>query len=102
MADCATVEDARAALAGGAQIIGTTMSGYTEETSMHGDNPDLSLVSDFRNLGGFVMAEGRYNTPQLAAAAILAGADCVTVGSALTRLEVVTGWFADAVAGARS
>lgn len=102
MADCATVEDAKAALAGGAQIIGTTMSGYTAETSERGDEPDLSLVSEFRSLGGFVMAEGRYNTPRLAAAAMAAGADCVTVGSALTRLEVVTAWFADAVAGARS
>ena len=39
------------------------------------------------------MAEGRYNTPELAAKAIEHGAVAVTVGSALTRLEVVTGWF---------
>lgn len=43
------------------------------------------------------MAEGRINSPGLAALAMQAGADAVTVGSALTRLEVVTGWFADAV-----
>jgi len=58
-------------------------------------------VRAFRSLGGFVMAEGRINTPELAARAIAAGADSVTVGSALTRLEHVTSWFADAVRAAR-
>jgi N-acylglucosamine-6-phosphate 2-epimerase len=100
MADCATEADARHALAQGAHIIGTTLSGYTDETISGDDRPDLALVRRFRNLGGFVMAEGRYNTPALAAGAIAAGADCVTVGSALTRLEHVTGWFSAAVENA--
>ena len=39
------------------------------------------------------MAEGRYNTPQLARKAILAGANAVTVGSAITRIENITNWF---------
>lgn len=97
MADCATLKDARAALRQGAAIIGTTLSGYTEETANGDPAPDLALIVDFRRLGGFVMAEGRINTPELAAQAMTAGADAVTVGSALTRLEVVTGWFADAI-----
>lgn len=99
MADCATLEDARTARAQGAEIIGTTLSGYAGEIAPDGAGPDLALVSAFRDLGGFVMAEGRYNTPELAAAAIRAGADCVTVGSAVTRIEHITGWFAAAVAG---
>lgn len=97
MADCATRTDALAALAGGAQILGTTLAGYTEETGPCGDGPDLALVRAFAGLGAFVMAEGRYNSPDLAAAAMAAGADAVTVGSALTRLEIMTGWFARAV-----
>lgn len=101
MADCATEEDARAALAGGAEVIGTTLSGYTAETATAGDAPDLALIRRFRALGGFTMAEGRFNTPDLAAQAMRAGADAVTVGSALTRLEILTGWFAEAVRGAR-
>lgn len=100
MADCATEADARHALAQGANITGTTLSGYTDETMSDDVRPDLALVRSFRDLGGFVMAEGRYNTPDLAAEAIAAGADCVTVGSALTRLEHVTGWFSAAVEGA--
>lgn len=102
MADCATIEDARAALAGGAAIVGTTLSGYTAETEGLHDGPDFDLITAFRRLGdGFVMAEGRINTPELAARARSAGADAVTVGSALTRLEHVTGWFAAAIRGAR-
>ena len=101
MADCSTLEDGRAALAGGAAILGTTLSGYTAETEGPNEGPDLALVEAFRGLGGFVMAEGRINTPELAARAIAAGADSVTVGSALTRLEHVTSWFADAVRSAR-
>lgn len=97
MADCATIADARAALAGGAAIIGTTLSGYTAETATGDTAPDLALVQAFAALGGFVMAEGRYHTPDLAAQALAAGADAVTVGSALTRLEHMTGWFAAAL-----
>lgn len=102
MADCATLADAQAALAGGAAIIGTTLSGYTAETEGQGDAPDFALITAFKAIGqGFVMAEGRINTPELAARAMQAGADAVTVGSALTRLEHVTGWFADAICKAR-
>ncbi|MCB2055552.1 MAG: putative N-acetylmannosamine-6-phosphate 2-epimerase [Geminicoccaceae bacterium] len=97
MADCSTEDDARHAKAGGVQILGTTLSGYTAETEGRGDAPDLDLVRRLATLGRFVMAEGRYNTPALAAAALGAGADAVTVGSAITRLEHVTGWFSAAL-----
>jgi len=99
MADSATLADGRLALAAGAGILGTTMSGYTAETAGRNAGPDFALIAAYRALGGFVMAEGRINTPDLAAAAMAAGADAVTVGSALTRLEHVTGWFADAIRG---
>lgn len=101
MADCATLEDGRVALAGGAAILGSTLSGYTAETAGRDDGPDFELIAAFHALGAFVMAEGRVNTPELAAKAMLAGADAVTVGSALTRLEHVTEWFATAVRSAR-
>ncbi|MEZ5864728.1 MAG: putative N-acetylmannosamine-6-phosphate 2-epimerase [Geminicoccaceae bacterium] len=102
MADCATAADGRRALAAGAAIIGTTLSGYTAETAGRGEGVDLELIGVFRELGGFVMAEGRINTPALAASASLAGADAVTIGTALTRLELVTGWFEAAVAAPQS
>lgn len=100
MADCATLADGQRALTEGAAILGTTLSGYTQETEGRTEGVDTDLIVAFRDLGGFVMAEGRVNTPDLAGAAMAAGADAVTVGTALTRLEHVTGWFRDAVARA--
>jgi N-acylglucosamine-6-phosphate 2-epimerase len=100
MADCATLVDGQRARAEGAAILGTTLSGYTDETAGRAEGVDLALIGAFRDLGGFVMAEGRVNTPELAAQAMAAGADAVTVGTALTRLEHVTGWFQNAVARA--
>lgn len=101
MADCATLTDAQAARALGFDITGTTLSGYTADTLATDGQPDLDLVRGFRRLGGFVMAEGRFNTPRQAACAMQAGADAVTVGTALTRLEHATGWFATAIAQAQ-
>jgi N-acylglucosamine-6-phosphate 2-epimerase len=41
MADSSSLEDGRIALAGGAAILGTTLSGYTAETEGLNDGPDL-------------------------------------------------------------
>ncbi|MFO1209129.1 MAG: putative N-acetylmannosamine-6-phosphate 2-epimerase [Amaricoccus sp.] len=98
MADCACVEDARAALAAGADFVGSTLSGYTGGPEPV--EPDLALVAELRRLTPNVVAEGRLRTPEQAAAAARAGAAAVVVGSAITRTEHVTGWFRDAVARA--
>lgn len=98
MADCATLAEAEAALASGADILGSTLSGYTGGPVPV--PPDLALVGALARLGAPVLAEGRYNTPPLAAAAIRAGATAVVVGSAITRPEHVTSWFHDAVTAA--
>lgn len=97
MADCATAEDARAARALDMEVIGSTLSGYTGGPVP--EEPDLALVGTLRTLGGFVVAEGRLNRPEDAARARALGADAVVVGSAITRPEIVTGWFARAVEG---
>jgi N-acetylmannosamine-6-phosphate 2-epimerase/N-acetylmannosamine kinase len=57
------------------------------------------LVVEACRLGKLVFAEGRYNEPRLAAAAIRAGAAAVVVGSAITRPEHITQWFVDAISG---
>lgn len=99
MADCSTLVDARVAHAAGVAILGTTLSGYTAATETDGEGPDLELVRQFRTLNAFVIAEGRVNTPSLAPDAMAAGADCVTVGSALTRLELMTAAFVKKIQG---
>jgi putative N-acetylmannosamine-6-phosphate epimerase len=94
MADCASEEDARAAHEMGFDILGSTLSGYTGGSVP--DEPDLRLVAALRGIGGFVMAEGRYNRPEDVARARRHGADAVTVGTAITRTEIVTSWFVHA------
>lgn len=102
MADSSCFEDGAWAAENGVEIIGSTLSGYVDGNEP--TEPDLQLVEQFSNAGFFTMAEGRYNTPELAAKAIEAGAVAVTVGSAITRLEVVTEWFNSATnaAGAKA
>jgi putative N-acetylmannosamine-6-phosphate epimerase len=99
MADIATIEDARAAAAAGADVIGTTLSGYTGGEVPQ--QPDLPLVAACADLGRPVFAEGRYHGPDQARAAMEAGAAAVVVGSAITRPEHITGWFAAAVHAGR-
>lgn len=99
MADASGAEDALAAWDQGFAIVGTTLSGYTGGPVPGA--PDLDLVGRLAAAGCRVMAEGRYDTPALAARALRCGAWAVTVGSALTRLEVATSWFAQAMAAPR-
>lgn len=91
MADCACFDDGVWANQQGVEIISSTLSGYVGDTEP--TEPDLKLVKQFAEAGFFTMAEGRYNTPEMAAKAIESGAVAVTVGSAITRLEVVIQWF---------
>jgi N-acetylmannosamine-6-phosphate 2-epimerase/N-acetylmannosamine kinase len=96
MADIATIAEAKNAARLGVDIIGTTMSGYTG-VEPPPRAPDMLLVTQARDLGRPVIAEGRYNEPRLAAAAIRAGATAVVVGSAITRPEHITRWFVAAM-----
>jgi N-acylglucosamine-6-phosphate 2-epimerase len=95
MADCATEADAEAAVAAGVDVVGTTLSGYTGGPVP--DDPDIALVARCARLGVPVFAEGRYRTPDQARAAREAGAQAVVIGSAITRPEHVTEWFAHAL-----
>ncbi|QEH17732.1 N-acetylmannosamine-6-phosphate 2-epimerase [Histophilus somni] len=100
MADCSNLKEGLYCQQLGFDIIGSTMSGYTGGDIP--EEPDYQLVKDLKAAGCYVMAEGRYNTPELAKAAIEIGADCVTVGSALTRLEHIVSWFVTSVKSAKS
>ena len=98
MADCSTLEDGLACMALGCDLIGTTLSGYTEATAgLPDDRPNLDLVAQLSAAGALVVAEGRIRTAAEAAAALSAGAHCVTVGSAITRIEHITEWFISAM-----
>jgi N-acetylmannosamine-6-phosphate 2-epimerase / N-acetylmannosamine kinase len=99
MADLSNRAEADAARGAGFDILGTTLSGYTGGPVPA--DPDLDLVSACARLGVPLVAEGRYNTPELVARARRAGATAVCVGSAITRTEHVVQWFGAALASAR-
>jgi len=98
MADCGSFEDAVAAVLAGADIIGTTLAGYTGERPKT-DGPDLELITQIASadLGRPLIAEGRIHTPAQARLAMDAGAFAVVVGTAITHPASITGWFKDAL-----
>ncbi len=94
MADCATVAEGEAAAALGFEIVGTTMSGYTGGPVPA--EPDWALLAALVDRHPRVMAEGRVHTPAQVARAFALGAWAVTVGTAITRTELLTRSFAEA------
>lgn len=97
MADVATLDEALAAEQAGADFVGTTLNGYTEETrNIHSFN--WSLLADMaRQIRIPIIAEGHISTPAEARRAISAGAWCVVVGSAITRPGTIAVHFARAL-----
>jgi glucokinase-like ROK family protein len=95
MADIATLDDALVAAAAGADMIGMTLNGYTEETKEnHGFS--WTLLADLvRQTGKPIIAEGHISTPAEARRAIECGAWSVVVGSAITRPGVITARFVE-------
>ena len=92
MADCATFEEGVAAHAAGADLVGTTMNGYTPQTADAGPGPNFDLVRQMAAaLPCPVVAEGRIHTPEQAWEMLRCGAWAVVVGGAITRpLEIAT------------
>ncbi|GAA1498030.1 N-acetylmannosamine-6-phosphate 2-epimerase [Paeniglutamicibacter kerguelensis] len=94
MADCGSLADALNAVEAGADLIGTTLAGYTGERPKT-EGPDLDLLATLAasDLGVPLIAEGRIHTPAQARAALDAGAFAVVVGTAITHPASITGWF---------
>jgi len=99
MADCSTLQEAVDAEEAGADLVGTTLSGYTPYTKAASeDEPDWDLLAEMvANLPVPVILEGRVSTPAHAARAIDMGAFAVVVGTVITRPRVMVGKFAEAV-----
>ncbi len=100
VADISTAEEGLAAEAAGADLIATTLSGYTE-ASPSGRDPDLELVRQLaQRLSAPLIAEGRIATPAHAAEALRCGAFAVVVGSAITRPQWITARFVEGIKNA--
>ncbi|MFL4995199.1 MAG: N-acetylmannosamine-6-phosphate 2-epimerase [Microvirga sp.] len=98
-ADIATLEEGRAAHAAGANYVATTLSGYTEETaSRKTEGPDLELLSALvAEISAPIVAEGRFDAPDLVAEAFRRGAHAVVVGTAITNPREITRNFVRAI-----
>ena len=92
MADCTTLEEAVAAYEAGADLVGSTMNGYTPQTAHCKGDPNYELVEQMvAKLPCPVIAEGRVHTPEQARRMLELGAWAVVVGGAITRpLEIAT------------
>lgn len=100
MADCATVKDAQFSVQAGADLVGTTLAGYTSDRP-RSEGPDLALIRELvEEIGVPVIAEGRISTPEQAVACLQVGAYAVVVGSAITHPTRITQRFAHDVSEA--
>lgn len=95
MADISTLEEGLAAQKAGADILSTTLAGYTLESSNSPkDEPDFELLNELvKNTNLPVVLEGRIWEPEQVDKAFELGAHCVVIGSAITRPQLITKRF---------
>lgn len=102
MADIATLEEGVEAAAAGADLIGTTLCGYTPDTAHRHGVPWELLDQLVTAVAQPVILEGHVWQPQDARRGIERGAAAVVVGTAITRPGDLTRRFVQAAAAAVS
>ena len=86
MADISTFDEAEYAFNLGADIISTTLSGYTKETENNPETPDFKLVEKCKKeLNCPVILEGKIKDESDVKKAFESGAYAVVIGSMVTR-----------------
>ena len=94
MADISTVEEGIKAAEMGANILSTTLSGYTLESPLQNEGPDFDLLKELVEKTNVpVVLEGRIWEPEEVDKAFELGAHCVVIGSAITRPQLITKRF---------
>lgn len=97
MADIATFEEGVAAAEAGADIVATTLSGYTDYTP-HMRLPDFDLVSRLAQAVQVpVIAEGRIASVEHALEMFRRGVYAIVIGSMVTRPKWITQQYVEAV-----
>lgn len=86
MADVDTIEAAIAAANAGADIVGTTLYGYTARTN-HLSPPGFELLTQVQQLNVPAICEGGISSPSMARRALDLGAYAVVVGTAITGID---------------
>jgi N-acylglucosamine-6-phosphate 2-epimerase len=101
MADCSCMADAEASAVAGADLLATTLSGYTDHGRPPCEGPDLDLIHALAERFSLpIIAEGRFYRPEQVAEAFARGAFAVVVGSAITRPHEITRRFVEAIPAA--
>lgn len=95
MADVSTLEEGLMCRLSGADIISTTLSGYTTHTLEKDDGkPDFDLLKNLVKTANCpIILEGRIWTPDQVKEAFDLGAYSVVTGSAITRPQLITARF---------
>lgn len=94
MADVSTLSEGIAARLLGADIVSTTLSGYTVQSPETSDEPDFELLKKLvEAVDCPVILEGRIWEPQQVDKAFELGAHSVVIGSAITRPQLITKRF---------
>ena len=94
MADISTIEEGLNCIELGADIISTTLSGYTMESESDSDKPDFELLKKLvKHTDKPVILEGRIWNPDEVAKAFELKAHSVVIGSAITRPQLITKRF---------
>lgn len=95
MADVSTLEEGLNAKELGADIISTTLAGYTlESANSPANEPDFELLKQLVEQTQLpVVLEGRIWEPEQVNKAFELGAHCVVIGSAITRPQLITKRF---------
>ena len=94
MADAGGVDDALWSEDAGADIVGTTLAGYTAESPASGDGPDFDFLRWLVRRSPLpVFAEGRFWTLEQVREAFAIGAAFVVVGTAITNPMAITARF---------
>ena len=93
LSDISTFEEAVNAVQAGADMVSTTMSGYTPYTA-GSKEPDFELLHRLvEQLPCPIIAEGRIHTPEQVKQALKIGAFAVVVGGAITRPQEIAQRF---------
>lgn len=95
MADCGSLDDALRAEDAGADLIGTTLAGYTPDRPKT-DGPDFEFIDQVcERIQKPIVVEGRIHTVEQLREVWTRPIHAACVGTAITHPTSITRWFAD-------